>query len=519
MATIPNRNVDGPSDTQPIPPRFWWLKRLVSVALLLIVALSAFSVWLSYEADRRLQAFVDACHELGQPVLMEDFESPSIPDDENAAHFLTRAAAAVVQPSDVRIDARQIVSNPELCAQFTDQVRRLVEANADALKFAHEARSKAQADWGIRLKSPLMNMLLPHLGQQRDLARTQTAASLYYHETGNDAAAIELLRDLLSGANHVGKGPPGLIPHLVRIAISSQVSLGIEEIAPALRVNRTVEQPRDEVARGASRHDVRALIDDLLREDELREGFARAFYFERLQHLDTVESLLSGKLGPGGLSGFRGSTAFGLRSIWRLDAVRAMKELTRCAAAGFAPNLPAARAYQPPELEFNNRAHSMARLMSSFLPVSFHPVRTHFSALTRRRMAATALAIRLHVLDHGQRPPSLDSLVPEYLPAAPMDPFAADGRLLGYLRDAPQPLLYSVGLNGIDDHGAFRLRRGNVDSRESEDIPFFLNGDRPRRPPEFELSNEVSEQDVKGGANEHDVDGNDEQDHAADGKA
>lgn len=50
----------------------------------------------------------------------------------------------------------------------------------------------------------------------------------------------------------------------------------------------------------------------------------------------------------------------------------------------------------------------------------------HYRVRATRRMAATALAIRLYEIDHGKRPDALDQLVPHYLPAVPRDPYVLD---------------------------------------------------------------------------------------------
>jgi hypothetical protein len=71
---------------------------------------------------------------------------------------------------------------------------------------------------------------------------------------------------------------------------------------------------------------------------------------------------------------------------------------------------------------------------------------------TARELTVTALALKRYQLRHGQYPPALSALVPELLPALPLDP--ADGQPLRYrLKSDGAFLLYSVGENGVDDGG------------------------------------------------------------------
>jgi hypothetical protein len=109
--------------------------------------------------------------------------------------------------------------------------------------------------------------------------------------------------------------------------------------------------------------------------------------------------------------------------------------------------------------------------------------REHFSVLTDRRLAATALAIRLFQLDHaGERPLRLDDLVPSYLPRVPTDAMAADGRRIAYLPSPDRPSVYSVGQNGVDDRGdesAMPGEYGVIDAWRRTDRVFYL-GDQPR---------------------------------------
>jgi len=65
----------------------------------------------------------------------------------------------------------------------------------------------------------------------------------------------------------------------------------------------------------------------------------------------------------------------------------------------------------------------------------------------------TDLAIRLYHRDHGVWPDTLDQLVPEYLPAVPIDPHS--GKSLIYRPSGDSFVLYSVGKDRTDNAGRF----------------------------------------------------------------
>ncbi|HNQ89226.1 MAG TPA: hypothetical protein PKM73_11470 [Verrucomicrobiota bacterium] len=80
-----------------------------------------------------------------------------------------------------------------------------------------------------------------------------------------------------------------------------------------------------------------------------------------------------------------------------------------------------------------------------------------------RELTVAAIALKRHQLRHHTLPPSLDALVPEFLAAPPRDWYA--GQPLGY---RPNPdgsyLLYSIGDDGVDDHGDARNTQGEIRS-------------------------------------------------------
>jgi hypothetical protein len=80
-----------------------------------------------------------------------------------------------------------------------------------------------------------------------------------------------------------------------------------------------------------------------------------------------------------------------------------------------------------------------------------------------KQMAITAIALKRYQLKHGNYPADLNLLVPEFVPAVPLDP--VDGQPLRYHQNADGTfILYSVGENGKDDGGDASLEKGVTSS-------------------------------------------------------
>ena len=76
-------------------------------------------------------------------------------------------------------------------------------------------------------------------------------------------------------------------------------------------------------------------------------------------------------------------------------------------------------------------------------------------AETQRRLVVTAIALKRFHLAHGEWPLQLADLVPHQLSSVPIDPMS--GLALRYQSSRPnEPLLYSVGVDGVDDNGDAR---------------------------------------------------------------
>jgi hypothetical protein len=257
---------------------------------------------------------------------------------------------------------------------------------------------------------------------------------------------------------------PAPVAHLVALSIQVNAAACLEQVAPELRIGAAVgPAPADEV---------RKLIASLLDESAAARGFETSVQAARMGALDMMQSLAHGtNVSP--VARFVAGPMVDRESLPMLEHETRVVDAVRHATDW------------PTTAE---RLAAIAPLTDGALPTSSlgsgnivrRLARTHFATLTDRRLAATALAIRLYQLDHGgARPQRLDVLVPAYLPAVPLDAMAAGGQPIRYLPRADHPVLYSVGGNGADDAGdesPMPNEYGDIDEHRRLDRVFYLSG-------------------------------------------
>src|SRR5689334_9497616 len=103
---------------------------LIIVALVFATLLIFWRAW-DMSADRQLQAEIDAAHARGEKILVEDFvDPPGIPDEQNAAFFWKRAAAAAGLDEKLNDRESELVFLGQLPAS-TEELAWLREAIAN----------------------------------------------------------------------------------------------------------------------------------------------------------------------------------------------------------------------------------------------------------------------------------------------------------------------------------------------------------------------------------------------------
>ncbi|HRX84197.1 MAG TPA: hypothetical protein P5572_04180, partial [Phycisphaerae bacterium] len=347
------------------------------------------------------------------------------------------------------------------------------------LDLLRAARSRPRVYWSLQYNTPLIDLAMPRLAAHRELTKLLRLKAQVDHDRGADAEFIRDLEDILALADAIDHQPT-LIAHLIATAANENALGAIETTAPFLAVtadaNATSNGP-------ASRASVEQLIATLLDDAYLADGLKRSFEFERAIQLDCTLIFAEGRFGnmsgANSLKQLRSPLPWLTAPLFKLDGVSMLEYMAHEIEAVQEPTYAAYQACigkypAPPWVASSSTWVKVQHFLATIIMPSLQrAVVLHYRLLALRRLAAVALAVRLYAVDHGARPAALADLVPDYLAAIPADPFSSNGVIL-YAPEDAHPHLYSVGVNGVDDGGAFTFKRESIDY-DGPDLPFFLD--------------------------------------------
>jgi hypothetical protein len=477
--------MDDASQVEPVPRRFWWLKRLgIAGGCLLLAMLLLVIVW-NLEADRRLNAEIERARADGGPVLVADFDAEldAVPDADNAALLYEEAIEKLVFTSAAGVYYRQFVDEREPLSNHPADVDELLALNAEPLRLVREARFCPSVAWSHRLEDAVTSgIVLGSASDQRNLAKLLYFVACVHHERGNDAKALEIASDF-DALNRAIDGDLLMVSKLVAWSTHDLNFRLIEQFGGRLQIAEQVVDPSERTS-APTRSQVASMIKSLLDETHDHAAVIRAFRSERAFEI----GVLDGGTGTTGLAAWQRLISYFTRPITVLDQVRLVKLSSLGADAAREADWPEADAHLPRDEGPLSLFRRLTRPMTDASFFYFGSqgtatrrfVKRHYHYLARRRMAATALAIRLFEVDHQRRPDTLAELVPEYLPHVPVDSFSPDGAAIRYRPRNGAALLYSVGVDGIDHQGMIKQGIDGRLLREQSDIPFYLDG-RPKR--------------------------------------
>jgi hypothetical protein len=428
-----------------------------SVAAGVVLVLLGSHVGWNIHASRRLSHEVEIARRSGATMsLAEFFPAQTAAAADNAALDLRAAYRAMSSgwplephPAWKRLGELEppyddVRLSPPLSQDQLSCLREIVRLERRALRHVDDACRKPALEWPTETPPALVLFRTDDLAEQRRVAELLRVAALCAHAEGDYAEAIRRVRQLLFVSAALEKIPDET-GHRAALYTSGTAC----ELLTAFR------QEDDGIGPA---HDTRAQIALLLDESPLRAGWRLVLCAQRAQYVDTLSRVAEGRITSEVINMPRPPWRV-LRHLWkpmlRNDAALLCRLTSQVLDASEEPTWPAFQGRQP-----DMSAAVLDRFpLHGFACILGHDesqlAELHYRGLTRRRMAAVALAVRWYAADHhGQRPRCLQDLVPGYLPNVPADPLAADTRPLGYRADADRPIVYSVGNNGTDEAGS-----------------------------------------------------------------
>lgn len=347
--------------------------------------------------------------------------------------------------------------SPAVASAMADFTRR----NRPALELFAQGAQYEQARYPIDL-SQGSDTRLPHLIGIKRGAQAAEIAAIFDADQGDGKRAAEDVRAALGLARSL-KAEPILISQLVRAA---GIAIAVDALNQA--VNRTTLPPE-------SLGGLAKVLQDLEACDAKGEGFKRAFIVEKVTGLIRIKSLSEPKARNQLIRELNANgSSWGLTGEQKRKLIQYLKQAPNIKLeqdfmeATFQEVL-AARAEPFPD-RLNDVSVLIPRRVSEaddkglllnswWFDGQDKSVKREARCLANLRLALTALALEQYRAGHnGQYPGALSDLTPDYLPAAPLDPF--DGQPLRYRKQAAGYLLYSIGPDQKDDGGAPLTAKG-----------------------------------------------------------
>jgi hypothetical protein len=457
--------------------RRWWRWPLRVFLLLLVGA--TLRVWFYAHRHREAVAGVrEAVAELDRTEpgwRLQDIEAAraAIPDAENSALVVSAVHQLVPRdwtPRELAVRFEDVSPEVRLDDDTNDWLRDELCQTQDALLEARKLSDLPNGRHSITFPRNPLDTLLPHVDYTCQVFALLQLDMLAQGEQGDLKVALRSCRALLNAARSLGDEPL-MVTQLVRMAGVLIACKAVE------RVLAQGEPDPDDLF-------------ELQKVFEAEERFPRLVVStrgERAINHELLDAIECGHVSLAEVAGSRPSwwerlTGFAVRDYVRTqhpEFLALMTELVRIAG------LPPEERDAPLQVcESKVRSHPRGSLATLFLPAmpKFHDWARRTDAHLRCAMAA--LAAERYRRHHGRFPETLEQLVPDFLPAVPLDP--KDGQPMGYQRLDDRVVIYSL-CQGGSKSGMLATYDPDEPSPPGEGVAFHLFDVKHRRQPFAEL--------------------------------
>ncbi len=452
--------------------KMFWIKLLSAMALILLGVFVMYRVVAYRALNQRIQAVRDAGYPIEPAELNDWYATPEV----NASDAYLRAFAAF--PMDHELEGYEnipIVTTMEekfvlgepLGPEMAKRIEAYLAHYDETIPLLEEAalieHGRYPGDYRLGF-----NLLLTHVGQLRRSARVLKLQSILDHDRGDHDLAAQRCITILAIARSLDKEPV-IISALVNIGIQA---LAYEQIEMLVASGKLGDAQLQKLADAVERID----LDRIMLRAMVGERCSIHGYFgdsEMLAGLFTSNATV----GRAGVAALRTS---GLLDIDHSSSLDIMQEYVEFAED---PTWPL-----PTQLDdIDNRVPRICVVTRMVIPALSSAYRASRQCEARRRALLTGIAAERYRQIHNRFPTQLTDLAPEFIDAVPLDPF--DDQPLRYRTEDAGVIIYSLGADGIDNHGR-RYNDVGRDFQDSTDVTFTFGGLQEQLWPQPEVEEE-----------------------------
>jgi hypothetical protein len=496
--TPPDAIASGPPSRPPVtapPRRRRWRRWLVVLGILAFVAalpllLYAFFCWAS---DHAFDAAVADVERVDPRWRFDDINAdrPPIADADNPALVIGKVNVLIRRGGNFGLGEKEYqlfelndnhFSPPHrLNVPQTIALRKEIEKHAEAVKLARTLKDfRGEGRFVIIVTPDWISTTLEPLQNARNVMAMLQYDAWLRAEDDDAAGAFESCRAGLVAARSIGD-EPFLIAMLIRVAGQALFVQSLE------RTLAQCENPPPAELKAIQQLLAREIEAPILLNGVRGERAGVDKIMERVADGSMRPSALTGAMRMGGgvsfserlLDLFPGVVATGRAELLRLT--------TEAVEAAKLPAHEQKEAFDKVEKATRSSSAIPVRLLA---PALAKVSQAYRRAQANMRSALAVLAIERYRLEHGAWPDSLADVVKAgLLDAVPLDPI--DGQPLRYKRLADGVVVYSVGMDGVDNGGMINrenpltpgsdlgVRLWDVEHRRQQPLPPPLdNGER-----------------------------------------
>lgn len=440
--------------------------------ILFIVLFLGLSQLQRHFTQQKIDAKLAAIRAQGLPISLVELNTfyEAVPDEENAALLLNQVSRHIVNwpyyDTHIGISRTSLLyaTNP-ITPQAKAALSNLISSNQPALKLIHKATDRSRFRYPLDFtQDPAAS--INHWGEMKKLVQLLRLESLNHFAEDRKVKALNSVRASLFVIRSMDGEPVQSSLH-AQYACAAIALSGLEELL----------QRADFTAA-----DLQSLQDDIhTLENSL--DITRVLHGTRAYTLGswpTLASSVAARSGYAIATPFGSFPAFVQRRAWQMyeqgghkeaDLLNFLDLYEEILAIAKLPSQEALVASQNLEKQLKaslKPSMNMIKTTSELsLLLQIFPKQAALLAVLRN--AQTALAVERFRLENNRLPDGLGEIIPQYLSAAPIDPFT--GHPLQYRFTEHGFRVYCFGEDGQDDGGLTRLEKSYS---ENDDLVFKL---------------------------------------------